>query len=140
RASYLLDTNLSTTTAATTAHNLPLLPTPFIGRSSELHTIAQRLNDPDCHLLTLIGPGGIGKTRLALQAAEQQVGQFAHGVYFVSLAPVTSPHTMALTIGNTVQYSFYGERAPDIQLINYLRDKHMLLVLDNFEQLLPGVG
>src|ERR1041385_307795 len=67
-------------------HNLPLQPTPVIGRTKELVAMALHLEDPACRLLTLVGPGGIGKTCLALEAAKQQLEAFAHGVYFVSLA------------------------------------------------------
>ena len=76
-------------------HNLPSQLTPLIGREDELAQIADYLADPNCRLLTLLGPGGIGKTRLALQAAADQVEQFVDGVYFVPLTPIGSTSFIA---------------------------------------------
>ena len=121
------------------AHNLPPQSTPFIGRENELAQIADRLDDPACRLLTLVGPGGIGKTRLALQAASDRVGDFADGVYFVSLTPVGATSLIASAIANALHVSFYGQESPNMQIVNYLRGKHILLVLDNYEHLLAGI-
>src|SRR5207253_1600260 len=71
-------------------HNLPPQPTAFVGRADELNQISERLENPACRLLTLVGPGGVGKTRLALQAAGENIGNFADGVCFVPLASVSS--------------------------------------------------
>ncbi len=120
-------------------HNLPVQPTPFIGRDSELSEIADLLADPACRLLTLVGPGGIGKTRLALQAGANQLSNFVHGVYLVSLAPVGSANLLPSAISATLNVTFYGPDEPGLQIINYLRDKHLLLILDNFEHLLDGI-
>src|SRR5258708_22748859 len=125
-------------TPVTPVDNLPQQMTPFIGRVSELAHLAERLSDPDCRLLTLVGPGGIGKTRLALEAAHQTSANFAHSVHFVSLAPVSSADSLAFAMGRSVGFSFYGQDPPAVQLLNYLREKTMLLVLDNFEHLLDG--
>jgi predicted ATPase/DNA-binding XRE family transcriptional regulator len=127
-------------TALTLTSNLPLQLTPFIGRESELAQIADRLSDPNCRLLTLAGPGGIGKTRLALQAASERVGQYIDGVFFVSLTPVGSTMLISAAIAAALQVSFYGQEDPDKQIVNYLCSKHMLLVLDNYEHLLDGIG
>jgi predicted ATPase len=86
-------------------------------------------------LVTLVGPGGIGKTRLALQAATEQVGLFAHGVAFAPLASV-SPAEFIPTMAEAFAFSFHGTAHPQEQLLNYLRDKEMLLVLDSLEHLL----
>src|SRR5258708_15631638 len=122
------------------SHNLLPQSTPFIGRTDELAEIAQRLGDPACRLLTLVGPGGIGKTRLALQAAADQLTNYEDGVYFVSLVSVNSPNLLASTISTALNISLYGSDDPNAQIANYLREKNILLVLDNFEQLLESVG
>ncbi|MBE9508874.1 MAG: tetratricopeptide repeat protein, partial [Chloroflexi bacterium] len=120
-------------------HNLPAPLTPFIGREAELVAIKDRLQDPDCRLLTLVGPGGSGKTRLALEAAAAQIDDFEDGVFFVSLAPLQSVGSIVPTVGQALGFSFHGERDPRQQLLSYLRRKGMLLILDNFEHLLEGV-
>ncbi|MFQ5857057.1 MAG: tetratricopeptide repeat protein [Anaerolineae bacterium] len=120
-------------------HNLPSQSTPFFGRREELARIAQLLlDDPACRLLTLVGPGGIGKTRLALQAAADAIEAFPHGVYFVPLAPVNSANFLISAIAEALNFSFYGSEDPKVQLLNYLRKKEMLLVMDNFEHLVAG--
>src|SRR5260221_9143301 len=90
-----------------TPHNLPHQSTPFIDRDKELASIARRLADPACRLLTVIGPGGIGKTRLALQAAEQHVAAFVQGIYFVSLAPLSAPESIVLALADAIGFSFF---------------------------------
>ncbi len=119
-------------------HNLPQQATPFVGRESELAEIRTRLHDPACRLLTLIGPGGVGKTRLALQAAADQIDAFPHGVYYVPLATLVSPDFIASTIADTLKFTFYSQENPLVQLQNYLREKQMLLILDNFEHLVQS--
>lgn len=122
-------------------HNLPQPATPFVGRDEELADIGRLLlDDPDCQLLTLVGPGGIGKTRLALQAAAQALDAFPHGVYLVPLASVSSTEFLAPAIADALSLSFYGSADPQAQLLNYLREKEMLLVLDNLEHLLEGTS
>ncbi len=121
-------------------HNLPLQPTPFIGRERELTQIAQLLSDPACRLLSLIGLGGCGKTRLAIQAASEQVGAFRDGVCFVPLAPVSSAEFIIPAVVDALTLSLHGQADPKTQLLNYLRDTEMLVVLDNFEHLLSPVN
>ena len=123
---------------ATPKHNLPLQPTPFIGRETEKAQAADLLQDPSRRLLTLVGPGGIGKTRLALEIAKMQLDSYGDGIYFVNLAPVTSPELIITAMADAVGFSFYGAANPKDQLFAFLQDKEMLLVLDNFEQLLPA--
>src|SRR5262249_46309219 len=116
--------------------NLPVQVTPFIGRTTELAEIAQLLTDPACRLLTLVGPGGIGKTRLALEAAAAQQVNFADGVYFVGLAPVNLPDLVAPSIAGALKISFYGSE----HIVGYLHNQHMLLLLDNFEHLMGATS
>ena len=117
-------------------HNLPAPLTPFVGRKAALAEIAQCLQDPDCRLLSLVGPGGIGKTHLALEAARGEVGGYDHGVFLVSLAPIRSADPMVSTVAQALGFSFSGRGDNRRQLLNYLREKQMLLLLDNFEHLL----
>jgi predicted ATPase/DNA-binding SARP family transcriptional activator len=119
-------------------HNLPAQSTPFIGREDELAAIQVLLSNSDCRLITLVGPGGSGKTRLALEAATMQKKRFEHGVFFVSLAPVRSVNTITTTIAEAIGFSFYKGSEPLQQLLNYIRQKIMLLILDNYEHLLEG--
>jgi predicted ATPase len=89
-------------------------------------------------LLTVIGPGGIGKTRLALQAGTDHIGAFAHGVFFVSLAPLNSAELTVPAIAEALHFAFFDQQDPKVQLFNYLGEKEMLLILDNFEQIRDG--
>ena len=123
--------------SATPAHNLPPDMTPFIGRQTEFAQLAERLADPACHLLTVFGPGGIGKTRLAIQAARSASEHFEHGACFVDLAPLTS----ADFLSTTILQALHAPRPaidPDETLLHTLADKRLLLVLDNYEHLLSG--
>jgi predicted ATPase/class 3 adenylate cyclase/Tfp pilus assembly protein PilF len=120
--------------------NLPVQSTPFLGRERELTETTKLLRDPSCRLLTLIGPGGIGKTRLALQAAAERIEDFMHGVFFIPLAPLISVDFLISTIADALKFSFYSKEDEKIQLLNYLREKEMLLIMDNFEHLMQGVS
>ncbi len=122
--------------------NLPAQPTSFVGREEELAEIASLLSEPDARLVSLVGLGGVGKTRLAVQAALGQIDAFSHGVYFVPLGPLSSPEFIVPTIADVLGFSFYQREGldPKQQLLNFLRAKQMLLVMDNFEHLVGGAG
>jgi predicted ATPase/class 3 adenylate cyclase len=115
-------------------HNLPIQPTPFIGREREVAAVQELLKREDVRLLTLTGPGGSGKTRLGLQVAAELSHHFADGVYFVDLAPISDPELVVTTIAQTLAVKESGTRSMLELLQDFLQEKHMLLVLDNFEQ------
>ncbi|MHB8628823.1 MAG: ATP-binding protein [Aggregatilineales bacterium] len=137
RLAGLLDAGSEHGRPTTPPNHLPQQLTPFIGRASELAFLLERLTDPTCRVVTLVGPGGIGKTRLALEAAQRLY--FPEGAHFVALAPLSDPGLMPTVIAEAVRFTFGPGDPPKIQLFNYLQDKQMLLVLDNFEHLLAGV-
>ena len=122
----------------TTKTNLPPQATTFVGREMELAQIDSFLMKPECRLITLVGQGGIGKTRLAIHAAAKQAGAFLNGIHFVPLSAVTSPELIPSTIADALKISLSGKSPPRTQVLEFLRDKEMLLVLDNFEQLIAG--
>ncbi|HFC12585.1 MAG TPA: tetratricopeptide repeat protein, partial [Anaerolineae bacterium] len=119
------------------AHNLPPARTPFVGRSAELERLLARLNQPEARLTTVLGMGGMGKTRLAhalgQRIIEQQRGLFLDGVWFVELVTVTSAESLLLAIANTFDLS--SKKSVEKVLHAYLRERELLLILDNFEQL-----
>jgi non-specific serine/threonine protein kinase len=119
-------------------HNLPTQPTSFVGRQAELTELARLLTDPAVRLLTILGAGGMGKTRLALEAGTAQLNNFNHGVFFVSLAPLESIEAIIPATAQAIGFSFYESGDPRQQLLDYLGEKHMLLIMDNFEHLLEG--
>jgi DNA-binding SARP family transcriptional activator len=121
------------------ARNLPAPLTPLVGRETELAEIAARLGNPACRLLTLVGPGGSGKTHLAQVAAAGQRERFLHGVCWVPLASLDAPEGIGPAISQTLGLSFHGEGTPREQLLAFLRHKQALLVMDGMEHLLAGV-
>src|SRR5690606_13745762 len=115
--------------------NFPPEATPFVGRDRELRELADLLLQPSCRLLTLSGPGGIGKTRLAQEAAGPLAARWADGAAFVPLAGIDERDALAPAILAALSLSFFDEREPEAQVIGHLRDKELLLVLDNLEHL-----
>src|ERR671920_1207043 len=124
-------------------NNLPIQPTPLLGREREVAEIADLLRREDVRLLTLTGTGGTGKTRLALQSAAELIDEFEDGVFFVALAPISDPELVASTLAGALSVSESANRTLEEDLRDYLSDKELLLVLDNFEQVVdaaPLVG
>ncbi|MDT8307488.1 MAG: adenylate/guanylate cyclase domain-containing protein, partial [Anaerolineae bacterium] len=117
------------------SHNLPPQPTPFIGRRQALAEILDQLSNPACRLVTIYGSGGVGKTRLALQIAAESIESFPHGVYQVGLAPLSPGSSVITAIAEALRFPFSGTDPPIEQLLEYLAEKEMMLVLDNFEHL-----
>lgn len=127
------------TPSAGPAWNLPAPVTPLLGREAELATLKQLLADPACRLLTLVGPGGIGKTRLGIELACLQWERFADGVFFSSLAATSSSEFMVPVISRAIGLHFSGSSEPRRQIVDYLSTRQALLLLDNLEHLLKGV-
>jgi predicted ATPase/DNA-binding SARP family transcriptional activator len=133
------------------AQALPARTTAFVGRHQELAELLRRLRDPNCRLLTIVGPGGIGKTRIAIETAQailesnqsadgemtaSENSTFKDGSFFVSLQAVNASSGVVSAIAGTLGLQFYSGTAPRQQLLDFLHEKRMLLVLDNFEHLL----
>ena len=118
-------------------HNLPAQSTPFIGRANQITAIKELLLLTDTHLVTLLGPGGTGKTRLSLQVAQELLDQFSNGVYFIPLADDTNDDQFISRVAQQLKVKEGGR--PLLENVkDYLQDKQMLLVLDNFEQLVSA--
>ena len=129
----------------TPPHNLPSDTTPFVGREKELAEIEELIASPDVRLITITGPGGMGKTRLAVAAAARQLiskadheQQFSNGIYVASLAPLSHSDEIVTTLGRMLGYTFDGQQDRELQLITFLKPKKLLLVLDNYEHLLDS--
>src|ERR687898_2323576 len=117
-------------------NNLPLQPTPLIGREKEVAQVCDLLRGDETRLLTLTGPGGTGKTRLALQAAADLLEDFTDGTFFVSLATLTEAELFLSAVAETLGVRETGEQRFDEILKDYFHERQLLLILDNFEQVL----
>lgn len=124
------------------AHNLPAQRTAFIGRATELRQLTDLLAQPATRLITLLGPGGIGKTRLALEAGQRQLASFADGVWFIPLAGIdpqsfsASLNPLVTTLADVLGFTLRGDSSPEQQMIAHLHDQQSLLIFDNLEHLL----
>ena len=118
---------------------LPRMPSRFIGRRSEVERIKSYITDPAHRLVNLFGPGGVGKTRLAIQAASELEGYFSDGIFFTSAAPLYTLEELVSEIAITLNLSFYAGEPHRNQLLGFLEKKDTLLILDNFENLTEAV-
>lgn len=138
----LLQTEVAPTHPAPDAPGRVKLPrqfTSFVGRETVLAEINGRLDNPACALLTLLGPGGIGKTRVAIEAAQRRAHRYRDGVVFVPLAPLRDADDIAETIVDILELPQIGKQDSQTLLRRYLQEKELLLVLDNFEHVVNGV-
>ena len=119
-------------------HNLPLQLTLFVGRETALADAAMRLRDPGTRLLTLLGPGGTGKTRISLQLAAECLHDFADGAFFVALDPVRDPDQVAMAIASVLGLKEVGGSQVSGAVGDFLASRNLLLVLDNFEQVVEA--
>jgi diguanylate cyclase (GGDEF)-like protein len=115
---------------------LPIGPGPFIGRQTELHALKQSLRQE--RWISLVGPGGLGKTRLAVQLAGESLAFFPQGVFFVPLAGLQSAAQLLPAIAEALQFQFIGSKGPRQELFDFLQSRRVLLVMDNFEHLREG--
>ena len=122
-------------------HNLPIRPTSFIGREKELTQIGSQLEESECRLLSLIGVGGIGKTSLAIKYASEQVDHYSDGVWLVELANMADPDLLSQQVASVFGVTSHissEDREEDEVLFDFLKDKQLLLVMDNCEHLIEA--
>ena len=121
-------------------HNLPTQLTAFLGRETELASLNALLSDTNNRLITLVAPGGMGKTRLSLEAAGKMVQAFPQGIYFVALDRINSADLIVQAVAEVLPISLSSNEDPKSRILDYLRDKKILLVMDNFEHVLEGAA
>ncbi|MEZ4867222.1 MAG: BTAD domain-containing putative transcriptional regulator [Caldilineaceae bacterium] len=119
-------------------HNLPSGRLTFVGREDEFAQLAQLLAEPECRLVTVVGPGGSGKTRLVIEFARRQLAHYGDGVYFVPLVALRHVGLLAAAMLEGIGVPRSSDRTPEETLLAYLQPRRLLLILDNFEHLLAG--
>ena len=119
-------------------HNLPSQLTAFIGREAELASLQALLSEDRNRLITLVAPGGMGKTRLSLEAAGQMIPSFPQGIYFVALDRISSADLIVQAVAEVLPIFLSSNEDPKSRIVRYLQDKKILLVMDNFEHVLDG--
>ncbi|MEM7029011.1 MAG: tetratricopeptide repeat protein [Chloroflexota bacterium] len=117
---------------------IALVKNRFIGRQQELSQLGSLLSQSGCRLITVTGPGGIGKTRLAIESGNQAVGLFPDGLFFIPLGAISDPNRLDTSLATALPFSLNGLENIQVQLVNFLREKHSLLILDNFEHLVAN--
>ena len=119
-------------------HNLPSQLTAFVGRETELESLKSLLVDTHIRLITIVAPGGMGKTRLSLEAAGQMIQSFRQGIFFIALDRITSADMIVQSVVDVLPISLASNEDPKSRVLDYLHDKKILLVMDNFEHVLDG--
>ena len=129
---------MSTKSGSPAKHNLPAQLTPLIGREQEVSTACALIRRPEVRLMTLTGTGGMGKTRLGLQIASTVVPDFSDGVFFITLASISNPELVIPTIAQTLGLREAGDWSLKEHLQTFLHEKKLLLLIDNFEQVVTA--
>jgi predicted ATPase/DNA-binding CsgD family transcriptional regulator len=119
-------------------HNLLADTLPFIGRVNEIRELVQQLTREKFRLITILGSGGMGKTRLAIEVGRKLIPHFMDGVYFVPLASVISTEQIVTTLAEIIDFKFHSDKQPKQQLLEHFQKQHILLIIDNFEHLLDS--